>query len=106
MQHLLREIAKVKHDNLSKEIDEAMISLPTQLSTAIDGIRNIGNFSAHPQKSKHTGEIIDVEPEEAEWNLDVLEELFDHYCVKPEHLKKKRDAMNKKLEEAGKPKMK
>jgi hypothetical protein len=47
-----------------------------------------------------------VEPGEAEWNLDVLEALFDFYFVQPELLKKKRAALDAKLAEAGKPKMK
>ena len=65
-----------------------------------------GNFSAHPTKSTNTGEIIDVEPGEAEWNLDVLELLFDHYFVAPEKLKQKRAALDVKLAEAGKPPLK
>jgi uncharacterized protein Smg (DUF494 family) len=38
--------------------------------------------------------------------LDVLEGLFDFYFVQPAVLQKKRDALNKKLAEAGKPVMK
>jgi uncharacterized protein Smg (DUF494 family) len=47
-----------------------------------------------------------VETGEAEWNLDVLESLFDFYFVQPANLKKKKDALNLKLKEAGKPPMK
>jgi hypothetical protein len=43
---------------------------------------------------------------EAEWLLDVLEGLFDFYFVQPALLKAKRDALNKKLKDAGKPAMK
>lgn len=106
LQHLLRDVVGVKHSNLSSEIEEVMPSLPSHLAESIDGIRNVGNFSAHPTKSKHSGEVVEVESGEAEWNLDVLEELFDYYCVKPERLKKKREALDAKLEKAGKPKMK
>jgi Domain of unknown function (DUF4145) len=106
LQHLLRENAGVKHGNLAKEIEEAMGSLPSHLAGAIDGVRNIGNFAAHPIKSEQTGEVVDVEPGEAEWNLDTLEGLFDHYYVQPALLKKKQEALNKKLAEAGKPEMK
>ncbi|MGA9972020.1 MAG: hypothetical protein WA757_14400 [Candidatus Acidiferrales bacterium] len=63
---------------------------------------DIGNFAAHPIKSKQTGEIVAVEPGEAEWNLDVLESLFDFY-FQPAILKEKKDALNKRLAEAGKP---
>ena len=29
-------------------------------------------------KVKSTGTIVDVEPEEANWTLDVIEDLFDY----------------------------
>ncbi len=108
LQNLLRDAGKVKSSDLSKEIQEVIDSgkLPSQLSDSIDAIRNIGNFAAHPAKSKSTGEIMPVEPEEAEWNLDVLESLFDFYYVQPEKVAKKREALNAKLQEAGKPPMK
>jgi Domain of unknown function (DUF4145) len=105
LQHLLREKAKVKTSDLSNEIDEILAShqLPSDLADAIDAIRNIGNFAAHPLKSTNTGLILDVEPGEAEWLLDVLESLFDFYFVRPAALAGKRAALNKKLTEAGKP---
>jgi len=108
VQNLLRDAAKVKPSDLSKEIQEVIDSgkLPSQLADSIDAIRNIGNFAAHPVKSKSTGEIVNVEPEEAEWNLDVLESLFDFYYVQPAKVVKKREALNVKLSEAGKPPMK
>ena len=108
LQNLLRDKSGVKHGDLANEIDQVLksASLPSHLAEAIDAIRNIGNFAAHPLKSQHTGEILPVEPQEAEWNLDVLESLFDFYYVQPELLKKKKDALNKKLGEAGKPSMK
>jgi hypothetical protein len=108
VQAILREHAKVKPQDLSKEIDEVLASkqLPTSLAGDIDAIRNIGNFAAHPTKSTNTGEIVGVEPGEAEWNLDVLEGLFDFYFVAPSEAQKKRDALNKKLADAKKPPLK
>ena len=108
LQHLLREKAGVKKADLAHEIQEAIGSgkLPTQLVESLDAIRNIGNFAAHPIKTTATGEIIEVEIGEAEWNLDVLEALFDFYFVQPALLQKKRDALNAKLKAAGKPEMK
>ena len=80
-------------------------TLPTYLSDSIDAIRHIGNFAAHPLKSKSTGEIVEVEVGEAEWNLDILESLFDFYYVQPDIVKNKRDALNAKLGEVGKNRM-
>lgn len=108
LQNLLREKAGVKKGDLAREIQEVIDSksLPSYLADNIDAIRNIGNFAAHPQKSTATGEIIEVEPGEAEWLLDVLEMLFDFYFVQPALAKAKRNALNLKLQEAGKPVMK
>ena len=108
LQNLLREKAGVKPGNLAHEIQQVLDSnqLPSWLSESIDVVRNTGNFAAHPMKSTNSGEILDVEPGEAEWNLDVLESLFDFYFVQPEILKKKQAELNKKLSDAGKPPMK
>jgi hypothetical protein len=108
LQNLLREHAEIKPGNLADEIQEVIDSgqLPSHLVEAVDAVRNIGNFAAHPIKSKVTGQILPVEPGEAEWNLDVLELLFDFYFVQPKVTRRKRDALDAKLKEAGKPPMK
>jgi len=108
LQHILREKAGVKKADLAKEIEEVISSgkLPSHLSEAIDGIRNIGNFAAHPMKTTATGEILPVEPGEAEWTLDVLEGLFDFYFVQPALLAVRRAALTAKLASAGKPPIK
>lgn len=108
LQNLLRQATNVKPGNLSDEIQEVMNSgsLPTHLMQIIDAVRQIGNFAAHPMKSQSTGEIVPVEPQEAEWNLDVLESLFDFYYVQPAVVAKKRAVLNAKLQDAGKKAMK
>lgn len=108
LQNLLRERAGIKKDDLAKEIQQVLDSkqLPTHLADDLDAIRNIGNFAAHPLKATNTGEIVDVEPQEAEWLLTVLEGLFDFYFVQPERAKARRDALNTKLRDLGKPPMK
>ncbi len=80
--------------------------MPTDILESIDSVRNIGNFAAHPIKSKSSGEIVEVEPDEAFWNLEVLEMIFDFLFIRPAKVKEKRDALNKKLKDAGKPEMK
>ena len=108
LQNLLREKAKVKHGKLADEIAQVINSgtLPSHLVEVIDAVRNVGNFAAHPLKSQSTGEILPVEPVEAEWNLDVLESLFDFYFVQPALVAKKRAALDKKLGEVGQKPMK
>jgi hypothetical protein len=106
LQHILREKGRIRPQDLSREIAEAIPKLPTHLAEAIDAVRNIGNFAAHPLKSTNSGEVLDVEPGEADWLLEVLEQLFDFYFVQPARLQARRAALNKKLQEAGKPPVK
>lgn len=96
----------IKKRDLNQEIDEAIKNLPTHLSDAIDAIRNIWNFSAHPIKYQQTWDIVEVEEWETEWVLDTLEGLFDHYYVAPAKLQAKRAALNTKLQAAWKPNLK
>ncbi|HUN74373.1 MAG TPA: DUF4145 domain-containing protein [Steroidobacteraceae bacterium] len=108
MQHVLRECAKVKAPNLDQEIQKVLDGnmVPGHIAESLDAVRTIGNFAAHPIKSTSSGEVVDVEPGEAEWNLDTVEALFDFYFVQPAKTKAKRDALNKKLTDAGKPALK
>jgi hypothetical protein len=105
LQHILRDAAGVKPGNLADEIDQVVASKKLQSSVAggLNAVRHIGNFAAHPTASKNTGEIIDVEPGEAEWNLDVVEALMDVYYVQPATMAANKAALNAKLVDAGKP---
>lgn len=105
VQAVLREAGFEQHD-LAKQIEAAIPVLPSYIATAINAIRTIGNFAAHPIKAHHSGELIAVEPGEAEWTLDVLDALFDFYYVQPAKAQQRRDALNAKLQAAGKPPMK
>jgi hypothetical protein len=108
LQNLLLDKAGVKKGDLAVQIQTVIDSgkLPSHLEDDIDAIRNIGNFAAHPNKSHGTGEILEVEPNEAEWNLEVLEALFDFYYVQPEKARIRREVLNSKLADSGKPPMK
>ena len=63
-------------------------------------------LAAHPMKTKNSGEIVEVEDGEAEWLLDVLEELMDFYYAGPARASLKRAALNQKLKDLGKPSLK
>jgi len=77
--------------------------LPSVLHDTVDHIRNFGNFSAHPITDQTTLQVISVDPGEAEWCLDILEEMFDHYYVKPTQAAARRVALNATLAAEGKP---
>jgi hypothetical protein len=95
--------------DLAKQIDALLVeqdptkAIPTALRLTVDAIRNFGNFSAHPVTDQTTLQIIDVETGEAEWCLDILEDMFDHYYVRPAVAAARTAALNKKLATAGKP---
>jgi hypothetical protein len=104
LQLILRGEAKVQPGKLYKEIDEVVNSgkLPTYLTELLlDAVRHFGNFAAHPEKDVATGEIIDVEPGEAEWSLDTLDALFDFYFVQPKKIAERKKALDEKLKKAG-----
>jgi hypothetical protein len=104
LQHVLRDRGGVQAGNLADEIDQVVKNqtLPGGVADALDAVREIGNFAAHPSKSTSSGAVIDVEPDEADWNLDVVEALMDIYYVQPARMAAKKAALNKKLADAGK----
>jgi hypothetical protein len=108
LQAVLRDKAQTKSKDLFDQIEEVSAPgvLPSHIVEDLHAVRSIGNIAAHTMKSTNTGEIIDVAPGEAEWNLDVLESLFDFYFVQPAFSTKRKAELNKKLKEAGKPEIK
>jgi hypothetical protein len=105
LQNVLVDAAKVKKRDLYDQIEEVLAtnSLPSHIAEGLHAVRVIGKIAAHGIKSTHTGEVLPVEPGEAEWNLEVLESAFDFYYVQPAVLKARKDALNAKLTAAGKP---
>lgn len=91
-----------KKSDLVDQMTEIYGTLPSYAQTFVDSIRKLGNLAAHAKASKSTGEIIDVASGEAEWMLELLEELFDHYYTKPAEAQAKQAALNAKFGDAGK----
>lgn len=104
LQQILRDKYGIDKGDLSKQIDEflKLPNLPSVLSGAVDAIRQVGNFAAHPIKYKNTSEIVEVEKGEADWILDVLEQLLDYAFVQPAKLEANRKNLNQKLKSLGK----
>lgn len=103
LQHLLEEVAGIKARTLDQEIIEfcGRQGTPPGIAKALDSVRVVGNFAAHPSKCMSTGEIVDVAPGEAEWNLDVLEMLFDLLIVQENRAEQLYAAIDQKLLRSG-----
>lgn len=104
LQATIREKMGISKRSLDKEIDAVIEQnlVPSELAGQLDAVRHIGNFAAHPMKDTESGVIIDVEPGEAEWNLDVLDGLFDYWYVLPAKTAHRKAAINEKLKSLGK----
>jgi hypothetical protein len=105
LQNTIRSVLAISRATLQAEIAEVIAAgvVSSSLGSDLDALRVIGNFAAHPTKDTQTAEIIDVEPGEAEWNLDLLDRLFDELIVAPARSAARKAALNAKLRAAGKP---
>jgi hypothetical protein len=103
LQNLIRQQEGIVEKSLFAEIRQLLKrnKLPKYLADDLDSIRNVGNFAAHPIKDTNTGQIVEVEPGEAEWTLEVLEELLRFYFIDELRSKARRDALNQKLKDSG-----
>jgi hypothetical protein len=108
LQQIIHDTAGIKKRDLNTEITELIGSnqLPSYITDILDSVRVVGNFAAHPIKSTSTGSIIDVEIGEVELCFDVMEALFDFYFIQPARIAAQKAAINKKLQDAGKPLLK
>jgi hypothetical protein len=104
LQRIFHEHYKIQEKDLSGEIKKFINtqSPPSYLADALDAVRHVGNFAAHPMKDTNTGEIFDVEPGEAEWLVELLETMFDFCFVQPDRQKRRVADLNAKLTAAGK----
>lgn len=100
LQHVLRENDYTGGD-LVQEIEAAIPHLSSALGDSLHAVRVVGNFAAHPTKNTNTGEIVDVEPGEAEWLTELLVDVLDELYVKPAREKERRDELNARLRAAG-----
>jgi hypothetical protein len=105
LQQVLTDAGGAPTGDLYKQIEDVVNSgsLPSHLIDSLHAVRAIGNIAAHTQKSTTTGAVVDVEPGEAEWNLDTLEGLFDFYYIAPAKTASRKAALNAKQQAIGKP---
>lgn len=99
LQMVLRGECKLEARNLAEELEMFLQQpgVPQSLSNAIHAVRQLGNIAAHPTHDRETGEMLSVEPGEAEWLLEVVQALFDFVFVQPTRLRERRQALDAKL---------
>jgi hypothetical protein len=73
---------------------------PFELRKNLHYLREIGDFGAHTQTNDQM-EVVNVGPEEAEWTLVIVSDLFDYFIVSPQRHGELRKSMDQKLEDAG-----
>ena len=99
LQNLIRKQEGIEGRTLYDEIQRLLATkkLPQYLADDLDAIRVVGNFAAHPIKNTNTGAVVPVEPQEAEWMLDLLTELLDFYFEREVKSKARRSRLQRKL---------
>lgn len=112
MQLILRDVSskhmkggfEFSNGYLVNEINQVIdhSDIPSHIANMLDTVRKVGAFGAHAIKSEHTGEITDIEPEEANFNLQVIDALLNHYFVELPETQRIIDEVDKKNSEAEK----
>lgn len=101
LQTVLREKGGADQYTLSSQIKHVLDQLPSNIADQLDYVKVVGDFGAHEQKDTKSREILDVEAGEAEYSLDVLDALFEHYYVGPAKSKRSMQEIREKAKAAG-----
>lgn len=102
LQHYIEKKHKIKRTDLQQEIQELkkLKVYPSELVDLFDYIRHYGKFGSHATTDQLTGEIIEVDNDEAELLLSILEEMFDYDYERPKRIGKVTKKMQKKIRDS------
>lgn len=108
LQHYIEKKHGIKKPDLKQEIQELkeLSHYPSDLIILFDRIRHYGTFAAHAKTDQISGEIIDIDPGEADSLLDILEEMFDYDYERKRRLKEREKKLQDKLKRSKPPKKK
>jgi hypothetical protein len=112
---LLKKYDSATQFSLAARIDAFIANTqhPSRLRDNLHYLREIADFGAHTQVAVtkpannqapagvEEEQVIDASPEEAEWTLKVVADLFDYFIVAPKKDEALRSSFDKKLEAAG-----
>lgn len=89
-----------KQRDLVDQLETIHPSLSSYVQSYVDNVRKLGNLAAHAKQSIAIRVIVGVEPVEAEWMRELLEELFDHYYAKPAEGQARQATLNARFADA------
>ena len=95
LQGMIRDCWKVEKDNLFQEINAIKDKVTPKTWETLDAVRTIGNIGAHMEKDVNL--IIEIEPNNAKYLIDLIETLIEDWYIAREQ-RAKRD--NKLIEKA------
>ena len=87
-------------DEIERVLEDGLVS--SELAEILHAVRELGNFGAHPLRNEDSGEIVNVTPEEAEMNLEVLDGIFEEWFVRPARRAEQKSKVSEKLTQIGK----
>ena len=79
LQGMIHDFWGIREKNLNAEISELKDKVTPAQWRSLDGLRKIGNISAHMEKDVNL--IIDIDPDEASKLLKLIELLFEKWCI-------------------------
>lgn len=108
LQSIIHDELNIDYNNLNREIDDVIKNqkFNSQILALLHSLREFGNFGAHSTKDTKSGEILEVEPGEAEYCLSILDAIFDFQFVQPAKYEEIKKDLNVKLKAAGKKEIK
>ena len=98
---LLKDYGHFDNFHLKKQIDQ-FIADPTHPQRLKDDLqygREIGDFGAHRMLDGN-GDIVESTREDAQWALEMVQELFDYFIEAPNRSEERRKEFDKKLKQA------
>ncbi len=86
LQGMIRDFWGIKEKNLYEEISALKNQIPADLWSSIDALRELGNIGAHMEKD--TNIIVDIDPNEANFLIQLIELLLKEWYINREERQK------------------
>lgn len=98
LQGIIRNVWDVKPGNLANEIQQIEGEISEEALGSINLIRITGNIGAHMEKDANL--IIDIDPDEARFLIELIETLIKEWYVEKHERKKRAEALEEKIGKA------